>query len=89
MPEGRPPKRETQEEMQELAARAAIALQIPITKGTIEYAKANIPVPYVALSAIIEYSLNHKQDIENDINDYGDLKAFIEWVEGIPNGRQI
>ena len=43
-----------QKEMQELAARAAISLQIPITKATIEYAKANIPVPYVALSAIIE-----------------------------------
>lgn len=36
-----------------------------------------------AMSTALAYALVHKYDIDNDINDFGNLKPLLEMVESI------
>lgn len=55
---------------------------MPSTESNIDYAVMAVQ----AITALREYLEAHRLDIEDDINDFGDLKPVLVWHDA-SNGR--
>ena len=70
-------------EIEEIEEQKIPSGQIIVTQGynlkTKKYKSVELPVHGDEWSSIVGFILSHKDDIENGINDYGDLMPVLEF----------